>query len=89
MFTNCYTNSCGCNSRSSDCGCNDNNNSITNDCGCNNTARNSCSCNTARNGYGCNQNLLGCAFGGATKTLYKVINGLDNTICGGGNGCGC
>ena len=74
MFTNCYTARNGCSANVSDCGCN---NSSESGCGCGNSRTGSC---------GCGQNLLGCACGGLTNTLYKIINGLDNTSCGCGYG---
>lgn len=68
MASSCFTNNCGCGSLQ---------NGIANNAG-------SCGCNNAplHEDCGCSQNLLGCALGGLSKTVYQVINGLDNTLCG-------
>jgi hypothetical protein len=71
MASSCFSNRCGCegnrNGYNSPC---DNGGSVDT-CG-----RRHVNCGNH------SQNLLGCACGGITSTVYKVINGLDNTLCG-------
>lgn len=100
---------CGCGSSgnvggvsSGNCGCGNSGNVggvSSGNCGCGNSGNvggvSSGNCGCGRKSKKCCGGVLGCAACGIYNTIFRIVNGVDNTLsgcgCSGncGSGCGC